>query len=180
MKATCVVAHPDDCVIFALSMIHSVNSVDWNIVYVTYTSQDARAQEITRFWQPRGVATEFLGYVDDWHDIELGQCSFDTDQAEADIDRAIHTADFVLTHDAQGDYGHVHHRWVHDAVTRHHDTVITFAAPGQGTHRFEIEPDCVDLAQLPMHASTIQGFHPGQWRNDYCIPAALSQQLGMA
>lgn len=177
MKAACVVAHPDDCVIFALSLIQRLDWVSWRIIYVTYQSQDSRAREIEDFWHQRGIMTRFLGYRDDWHDIELGKCSFDTDSAAQDIARAISAADFVLTHDARGDYGHVHHQWVHSAVHPHHAAVITFAPPGAGTHSFAMDPDTVDLASLPLHAETIRSFHRNQWRNAYHVPTELGAKL---
>ena len=180
MKAACVVAHPDDCVIFALSLLHWLDWVRWRMIYLTYQDQDSRAQEMVRFWHARGVATQFLGYLDDWHDIEQGECSFDTASAERDIARAISTADFVLTHDAQGDYGHVHHKWVHAVVMAHHEQVITFAPPDAGTHSFEMHATSIDLGQLPLHADVIRGFHSNQWRNSYHVPAVLASRLQLS
>ena len=78
MKAMAMVAHPDDCVIFAYSFIHHYPQFDWTVCYLTYTEHDARGCEFAKFWRARGVATNFLGYIDDYHDLETGVCSFDT------------------------------------------------------------------------------------------------------
>jgi LmbE family N-acetylglucosaminyl deacetylase len=39
MKALCLVAHPDDCVIFAYSYIYNHPEHNWTIGYLTYTAQ---------------------------------------------------------------------------------------------------------------------------------------------
>ena len=64
MNALCLVAHPDDCVIFALSYIHNHADYDWTIGYLTYTEQDPRGQELADFWRKRGINCVFLGFED--------------------------------------------------------------------------------------------------------------------
>ena len=49
MKALCLVAHPDDCVIFALSYIHNHPNLDWTICYLTYCEWEPRAKELKEF-----------------------------------------------------------------------------------------------------------------------------------
>ena len=68
MKALCLVAHPDDCVIFAYSYIHNHSEHDWTIAYLTYTESEPRAAEMSAFWRQRGIDTIFLGFEDHWHD----------------------------------------------------------------------------------------------------------------
>ena len=70
MKALCLVAHPDDCVIFAYSFIHNHPEHEWTIGYLTYTAQDPRGQELSAFWKQRGIECVFLGFEDHWHDNE--------------------------------------------------------------------------------------------------------------
>jgi hypothetical protein len=55
MKAMAMVAHPDDCVIFAYSFMHHHKHLDWTVCYLTYTEQDARGREFAEFWQRRGA-----------------------------------------------------------------------------------------------------------------------------
>lgn len=166
MKAICMVAHPDDCVIFAYSYIHNNPQYDWTICYLTYTAQDRRGQEFVEFWSKRNIKTKFLGYVDDWHDIENGTISFDEDLAWADIQDAMVGQDLVLTHNAQGDYGHIHHVFVNRA-TATHPNIVTFAGPGQGTVKYSIEPGIYSLSELPMHQDVISGFHSVAHTNEY-------------
>ena len=73
MKALCLVAHPDDCVIFAYSYIHNYPEHDWTIAYLTYTESEPRGAEMSAFWRQRGIDTIFLGFEDHWHDNEQKQ-----------------------------------------------------------------------------------------------------------
>lgn len=166
MKAMCVVAHPDDCVIFAYSFIHAHPQYDWTVCYLTYTASNPRGAEFFNFWTKRNIKTKFLGYVDDWHDIENGRISFDEDSAWADIQSAIADQDLILTHNAEGDYGHIHHVFVNRA-TANHPNIITFAGPGQGTVKYTIEPGVYSLAELPLHQDVVAGFHPNVHTNEY-------------
>lgn len=167
MKALCLVAHPDDCVIFAYSYIYNHRHYDWLIAYLTYTAQTARGKEISEFWARRGIATQFLGHVDDYHDLETRQCSFDTDLAQQQIAALAAQYDLVLTHDRHGDYGHLHHKFVHDCVITHHN-MVTFAALDSGNQSFSVPAGTYDLAELPLHADIVQTFFPqGQHRNNY-------------
>lgn len=168
MKALCMVAHPDDCVIFAYGFIHNHPEYEWTICYLTYTEQDARGREFADFWQRRNIKTKFLGYVDDWHDIENKQISFDTESAWIDIQSAIAGEDLVLTHNTEGEYGHLHHVFVNQASANHPNRV-TFAGPGQGTVKYSIEPGIYSSDELPMHRDIIFGFHPHIHTNEYTL-----------
>ena len=103
VKALCLVAHPDDCVIFAYSYIHAHLEMDWTIGYLTYTSQDPRGAELAAFWQRRGVECAFLGFEDHWHDNEQNQL---TRWGEAEATHACWELargyNLVLTHDKNG------------------------------------------------------------------------------
>lgn len=167
MKALCVVAHPDDCVIFAYSYIHNHAEMDWTIAYLTYTAADARGAELLAFWQRRDIACVFLGYVDDYRDIAAGQISFDTVAAAADIAALVDQYDLVLTHDQHGDYGHLHHAFVHDCV-QHHLHLVTFAKLDCGTVALTVPSGTYDLTELPQHQHIVASFFPdGVHRNNY-------------
>lgn len=168
MKAMAVVAHPDDCVIFAYSFIHAHPEYAWTICYLTYTQSDPRGLEFFNFWSRRNIRTKFLGYVDDWHDIENKRISFDGNRARADIQNIIADQDLILTHNEQGDYGHLHHVFVNQA-TAVHSRRVTFAGPGQGTVKYSIESGVYTLDELPMHREVIAGFHSTTHTNEYCI-----------
>jgi hypothetical protein len=175
VKAVAVVAHPDDCVIFAYSFIDNHPEIDWAILYLTYTHWDDRGRELFNFWSQRNIPTIFLGYVDNWHDIENKKISFDTDQAQREIQGIIKDFDIVLTHNSQGEYGHLHHVFVNQCCMLH-PNLITFADRSQGITY--IIPDGVyNLNELPQHKEIIQGFHPTQHVNSYHVPEHVKNML---
>jgi hypothetical protein len=140
---------------------------DWTVGYLTYTSNDARGQEMSAFWQRRGIPCVFLGYVDDYRDLESQQISFDTDSAREDIQALADRYDLVLTHDQQGDYGHLHHKFVYDCV-QHHPRLVTFANTSSGNVKFSVPVGAYDLSELPEHQHIIAGFFPnGVHQNNY-------------
>lgn len=170
MKALCLVAHPDDCVIFGYSYIHNHPELTWTIGYLTYTDLDSRGAEMCSFWRRRGIDTIFLGFEDHWHDQEQQQLTcWDLSYAEAKCWNLAKDYDLVLTHDEHGDYGHIHHRVVHDSVQRHHN-LVTFAPNGQGTVTLSIPPGTYSLNELPQHSSVIAGFHTLEHKNSYTEP----------
>ena len=166
MKALCMVAHPDDCVIFALSYIHNHPEITWHICYLTYCEWEPRAQELKEFWAKRNIPCICLGYTDDYRDIENKKISFNEEQARREIGIIIQTYDMILSHDQEGDYGHIHHEFVHDCV-RHHPRLITFAKPGEGTVTLTVPPDTYSIDELPLHGEIVRGFHPITHQNDY-------------
>lgn len=169
MKALCLVAHPDDCVIFGYSYIHNHPDMKWHICYLTYCEWDPRGRELKEFWTKRGITCIFLGYTDDYRDIENKQISFNEEQARREIGHIIQGYDLVLTHDELGDYGHIHHAFVHDCA-RTHANLVTFAPPGQGTVTYTVPPDTYSIDELPLHGEIVRGFHPITHQNDYKEP----------
>lgn len=167
MKAICMVAHPDDCVIFGYPYIYHHSDWLWTVAYLTYTADSERGQELARFWNSRGVATEFLGYEDNPQDYEnQALLTWNPLQAMNSVRQCIHQYDRVLSHGAEGDYGHVHHRLVHEAVHTH-PGLATFAAPGTGTVTLTLPSTAYSLDELPLHANVIQGFHAESHTNSY-------------
>lgn len=175
-QAVCMVAHPDDCIIFGYSFMHVWPKLDWTVCYLTYTEQDERGQEFARFWHKRMVKTLFLGFVDDWRDIDNQKISFNEAAAIRTIDKVISRFDVVLTHDSNGDYGNIHHRFVSNAC-KHHPRVVYFAPPGQGTHHYEVAQGQYDPAELPLHAEMISNFHRNKHANSYDVPPAVVEIL---
>ena len=169
MKAMVMVAHPDDCVIFAYSFMHQYPQLDWTVCYLTYTESDARGREFAEFWKQRGVATKFLGYVDDYRDIAANKISFDTEVAAESIKEAIQGQDIVLTHDHRGDYGHLHHVFVNQTVCQNHNQVVCFAGLGQGNVKYAVDPGVYSLDELPLHRDVIAGFHQHTHVNEYTV-----------
>ena len=170
MKALCLVAHPDDCVIFALSYIHNHPELDWTIGYLTYTEQDPRGAELSIFWQRRGIETVFLGFEDWWEDdVQKQFTRWPSEAASEACWNLARDYDLILTHDEHGDYGHIHHQLVHDAVSRHYN-VVTFAPHNQGSVTLSVPPGTYSLDELPRHGDIIRTFHIEQHRNSYKEP----------
>ena len=167
MKALCLVAHPDDCVIFAYSYIYHHSEHDWTIGYLTYTAQDPRGAELAEFWQRRNINTVFLGFEDHWHDNEQQQFTrWTPEHAELACWNLARQYDLVLTHDERGDYGHIHHQLVYQAV-QWHSNLVTFAPVGAGTVTYSLPDNTYSADELPMHAPVIASFHQHQHRNSY-------------
>lgn len=167
MRGLAMVAHPDDCVIFAYSYIYNHPELTWTIGYLTYTDQDPRGQEMADFWRRRGIACVFLGFEDHWQDNEQKQFTrWPEEHAERSCWRLAKDFDLVLTHDKNGDYGHIHHLLVHRAV-RQHPCLVTFARPGEGTVMHAVPDSAYSLDELPQHGNIIAGFHPTQHQNSY-------------
>lgn len=167
MKALCIVAHPDDCVIFAYSYIYNHPELDWTVCYLTYTAESDRGQEFVRFWQSRNIESRFLGFLDDHRDQDAQRLNFwygvDAEAACWDVAKDF---DLVLTHDAEGEYGHIHHRVVHQGVAAH-PNLVTFAKPGHGTVSYTVPSNAYSLAELPLHANIIKNFHWDIHSNSY-------------
>lgn len=166
MKALCLVAHPDDCVIFAYSYIYNHRHYDWTVAYLNYTAQDPRGDEMAQFWSRRNVATEFMGFEDHWHDNE--QQAFTRWNPHDAVERCIALADkfdLVLTHNRDGDYGHIYHKLIHHAV-KLHPRVIVFSPLGQGT-TYEVPATAYSLSELPLHSEIIYSFHRFKHCNSY-------------
>jgi hypothetical protein len=177
MKAMVMVAHPDDCVIFAYSFMHAHPQLEWTVCYLTCTPNDYRGRELRAFWERRGITTQFLGYTDNWHDIENKQISFDEAYAWIDIQEAISDQDIVVTHNAEGDYGHLHHVFVHNAVLDYHPGAITFSKIGQGNVRYTVPTGTYALDELPEHGKIIASFHQTEHANEYFIPDTVKELL---
>lgn len=166
MKAMAMVAHPDDCVIFAYSYIHNHLEYSWTVCYLTYNETDPRGQEFVEFWRRRNVAVKFLGHADVWNMEKNCPGDIDIDRAQQDIQQAIQDQDLILTHNAEGEYGHPHHVIVHHA-TAGHPRRILFARFGEGNLRYSIESGVYRLDEFPLHQEIVSKFHTDNHVNEY-------------
>jgi len=161
VKALCVVAHPDDCVIFARSFIDNFSLWHWHIVYLTYTNTDPRASEMRAYWDERNITTDFLGFQDDYADQLAGELkTWSGLDAANSISLAItqFAPDLILTHYEDGDYGHIHHKFVNQTVHMNNSIAKVYFA---STFNYNIEyfaREALDLARFPLHAEVIAGF----------------------
>jgi LmbE family N-acetylglucosaminyl deacetylase len=168
MKAMALVAHPDDCVIFAYSYMHNHPEYDWTVCYLTYTATMPRGMEFYNFWQQRNISVKFLGFIEEWDFKNNRPGPIDTVLASIAIKNAISDQDLLLTHNSAGEYGHPHHIIVHDATVDHPNRVV-FADPGHGTVKYQIESGTYNLDELPLHRDIILGFHKENHINEYTI-----------
>lgn len=157
MRAVALVAHPDDCVIFAWPFMEAHPEFAWEIVYMTYRSKDARAREVTEYWHRRNIGTFFLGYTDTWLDMINERISFDTADAEQSMFAIANNADLILTHYEDGDYGHIHHKFVNTVAQKMAPPKVYFASTFNYNTEYIVQTPA-DADELPLHRSVIEEF----------------------
>jgi LmbE family N-acetylglucosaminyl deacetylase len=169
MNALCLVAHPDDCLIFGYSYIYAHPEYTWTVGYLTCTPDSPRGQELDRFWQKKNIKTVFLGFHDDWKDQQTQSYNFwDPAVASQSCMDLASNFDLVLTHDRHGDYGHIHHKLVHNSV-KNFRPLVTFSPHGQGDIVCSVPINAYDLNDLPMHRAVIEPFHLNGHHNSYKV-----------
>lgn len=163
MKAICVVAHPDDCIIFAYAFIYNHPEYQWDIAFVTNDEFSDRGKEITKFWNARGINTTFLGFEDNIDDnYKNNSISFDTVDATNKIQSLVQGYDLILTHNTDGEYGHIHHKFVNSCLNKL-DNVVTFNRLKKFYKykflNYNLPQTSYNLSEVPLHASVIDTFH---------------------
>ena len=184
MKAICIVAHPDDCIIFAYGFIYNHPEFNWEIVYLTHREDSPRGQEIKKFWNNRKIKTSFLGYPDNIDDqFKNHQISFNTLEASNKIRDLAQGYDLILTHNYFGDYGHIHHQFINFCLTGFKN-VVTFK------HRrpfyklrildYKLPSTTYDLSEVPLHADAIQMFHRKPWFGNFYYGYSFPKDLNLS
>ena len=156
MRAVALVAHPDDCAIFAWPFIEAHPEFTWEIVYLTYRTYEPRALEVATYWANRNIPTKFLGYVDNYQDMLDDQLSFSIPEALASIMNEVN-ADLVLTHFEDGDYGHIHHKFVNGAARQLDIPKVYFASTFNYNTEYTVSVP-VNTEELPLHRDVIEQF----------------------
>lgn len=157
MKALCVVAHPDDCVIFAWPFIDTYSNFDWTICYLTYDESTLRGSEISKFWKTKQIKTLFLGHKDTHKDLENNEISFDSKLAQTQILLTARQYNLILTHNHLGEYGHIHHKFVHNCLQIINRPKVFFG--DQQEYDLICRRSCdFQLDELPLHKDVIQQF----------------------
>jgi LmbE family N-acetylglucosaminyl deacetylase len=117
MKAIAMVAHPDDCVLFGYYIMQGLGKhLDWHVCYLTHADADERFTEMKTFWEKRNVTISTLGFQYEWDDVVNNEIKFDTAEAIKKIVEAVSGYDLVFTHNHLGDYGHIHHLFLYNAI----------------------------------------------------------------
>lgn len=157
VKAFAVVAHPDDCLIFARCYIDHYPKLDWTIVYLTYSSDDERAREVSSYWNKRSIPTVFLGFFDNIKDLETQEFNFwDKNLAIESLIATCTGAEQILTHNQDGEYGHIHHKLVHEAMQLIDVPKIYF---GSQNSDLELESKfALNLDDFPIHREVLEMF----------------------
>ena len=158
VKALCIVAHPDDCVIFARPFIEAHADFDWRILYLTYCDFEPRGKEVAQYWRKRNIITIHLGYVDTYKDMENNQLSFASEDAARAILNIGKDYDLILTHNEDGDYGHIHHQFVSKSATLIEKPKVYFANHEQYNLECNAHSD-IAIDELPLHKEVIESFH---------------------
>ena len=157
MKALVLVAHPDDCVIFASAYMDAHPEHKYSIVYLTCWRWHKRGREMARYWRKRNVKTKFLGFKDHGRDLGLnGLHTWSEVEALRVLRRAAIGYELILTHNEVGEYGHPHHRIVHKAVKHFTVPKVYFSL-----NKSDLElPMNVGMSELPRHRESIK-IHAG-------------------
>jgi hypothetical protein len=157
MKAVCLVAHPDDCVIFGWGFIRKYQHFDWKIVYLTYNFFDERAIEMKNFWDKYGIETQFGGFTDDWELVKNNELGFDGEDAQKFLQYHCSQHDIVLTHNHLGEYGHLHHKFINESITHIAKPKVYFGNFPQYYNEI-IHTEPYNVHELPLHKDVILGF----------------------
>lgn len=157
MKAACIVAHPDDCVIFARPFIDNFPKWDWHIYYLTYVQYHPRVVEMANYWRERKIFVTSFDYEDTYLDMENNKISFNEENAERVLKMVAEDSDIVLTHNPDGDYGHIHHKFVSSCVSKVDKPIVYFANWQQQNLELCSRGD-LNLDQFPLHREVIEGF----------------------
>lgn len=157
MRAVALVAHPDDCVIFAWPFIEAHPEFEWDIVYLTYTPWMPRAREMSAYWNKRNITTIFLGYNDEWDYVKQGELGFNGEQASIELSNISGKYDLILTHFEDGDYGHLHHKFVNQAARQNGVPKVYFASTFNYNTEYIVK-ETVAVDELPLHRNVIEEF----------------------
>lgn len=151
-KGLCLVAHPDDCVIFAQAFMQEQKNIEWTIVYLTQLAATSRGAEISSYWQNKKIATKFLGFQDK---IPLSNQNDEVAILNRLIENIVEF-DLVLTHNPVGEYGHVHHVLLNSVAQKLPQPKVYF---GYGFFHNHVSPTPKDqLPALPLHEQEIEKF----------------------
>lgn len=150
MKAICIIAHPDDCIIYARPLIEATPSIEWTIMYMTHKKDNLRGIEVAKYWKDKHLI--FLEHNDDYSDHVLGRTKIPTKVVKKQIQNIIHNYDILLTHGPDGEYGHIHHKLV-NTITNDLDI---FKVVFSNSPNLTVEAKPLDLDLLPLHRWAIE------------------------
>ncbi len=158
MQILLVISHPDDDAIFAGALQRRLAAHAWSVVCLTAAIDSPRGRELLRWQGELGTPLErlhFLAEVDDPDDYRSGRCSIGSAAVTEGLRALALAPELVVTHNAQGEYGHPHHALVHAAVTQ-----VYASAPrlefGHGCGAVDWEIPCADKWPLALQCYASQ------------------------
>ena len=106
-KALCIVAHPDDCVIFGYHYILANRQFEWTIAYLILDDDSPRVEEMRGYWKRHSIDVFSLALPHDPPpaDITNRRCSIPYPEAKRRIEETAGPYDHLLTHGKEGEYG---------------------------------------------------------------------------
>jgi hypothetical protein len=157
-RALCLVAHPDDCLIFGYHYILGHREYRWSIAYLVSANDSKRVEEMRGYWLRHSIDVFSLDLPHDPPpaDVTRGRCSIPYLQARDSVAATVCDYDLVLTHGEAGEYGHPHHRFLHRIMK---DLGLPFVAFDVGADPplvFSVPRD--DQESLQLHRRAIQRF----------------------
>ena len=105
-----IVCHPDDDIIFGYSALIQ-NPQSWHVICVTNSSNLVRSSEFHYVMSKIGCSHEMWDYPDVWGG------SFPENELKERLRLVVAKFDNVLTHNADGEYGHSQHRALSQIVS---------------------------------------------------------------
>jgi hypothetical protein len=156
MRSAIVVAHPDDETIWAGGYPLRYRG-DWTVLCCSVPRIDpVRAIKFFDACAVLGVCGDVLPFTESPPTQALGH-----------LDRLdLSGFDLILTHNAEGEYGHVHHKSVHQHVVRNATCKILTFGYGKGSIRIDLTPDetARKLAALSCYDHTSPTDGKPKWR----------------
>lgn len=129
----CITAHPDDECLWSGGLIQKG---DWTVICCSVPRHDPiRAYKFYQCCERLGVKARVLPF---------SEGSPDTDFPHLEALEDLNSFDGVLTHNSTGEYGHVHHRCVHNYVVEHFNGKVFTFGFGEGEFEYQLSEDEVE------------------------------------
>ncbi len=157
-RALCMVAHPDDCLIFGYHYILGHCQCRWTIAYLILNNHSPRVEEMRGYWARHSIDVFSLDLPHDPPpaDVTSGRCSIPYHAAKDAIEATVRDYDLLLSHGDAGEYGHPHHLFLHRILKDLGRPFVAFDVEPNAPQRFDGPRD--DHESLPLHRRAIRRF----------------------
>lgn len=155
-RALCMVAHPDDCLIFGYHYILSHRQYRWTIGYLILDDHSPRVEEMRGYWARHAIDVFSLDLPHDPppSDLSSGRCSIPYHEAKDAIEAVVRDYDHVLSHGGPGEYGHPHHVFLHGIMNDLGREFVAFDVGPDAPLTFGVPRD--DHESLTLHRRAIR------------------------